>query len=510
MGRMTVRRSLNDLLRAAGLSAPAGFPDVRVSGLKTDSRTVEPGDAFIALRGSRHDGAGFAAEAALRGATALLVETADAAASHVLEAGVPTLHQPDLRAFTGPLFDAWHGHPSRRMEFYGVTGTNGKSTTVLLMAAILRAAGRKVVSLGTIRYQIGDEVLDSTLTAPSAESFYGLIARGAEAGCDAVVMEVSSHALSQDRVRGVLFRRAVFTNLTQDHLDFHAGFEDYFAAKKRLFTGYLSADGMGVINLDTPYGLRLLAEWDGARFTFTRESGIGSGGAGTKAAKPDLALRKKELSLKGTRLLLESRDGEFNLESPLIGDLNVENLLAATAFGLSLGLSPDVVARGIAGVTVPGRNEVFHLSSVAGGVEGAFAVVDYAHTPDALERVLNSLRPLTPGRLHVVFGCGGDRDRGKRPLMGGIAERLADRVILTSDNPRGEDPEAILAGIRAGMRDPGSAAVIVDRREAIRDGLQHLKAGDCLLVAGKGHEDYQILGDRKVHFSDQEEIASWN
>lgn len=509
---MTAIHNFSELVRAAGLSLPGGVSDVRVTGLKTDSRTVERGDAFIALRGSKLDGTAFAAEAVRRGAAALLVEAADDGVSasrdahegQGVAAGVPALEVPGLRALVGPLFDAWHGSPSRALKFYGVTGTNGKSTTVLLMSEILRAAGHRVVSLGTIRYQIGDTVLDSTLTTPSTEAFYDLLARGVADGCDVVAMEVSSHALSQDRVRGARFQRAVFTNLTQDHLDFHAGFEEYFAAKKRLFTEFLADDGVGIVNLDAPYGARLLKEWNGARFTFSRGDAQGA----------DLTLRKKALSLKGTRLTLESRDGDFTLESSLIGDLNVENLLAAAAFGLSLGLPPETVARGIAGVTVPGRNEVFPLQDSNGAGDGAgdgsFAVVDYAHTPDALERVLESLRPLTPGRLHVVFGCGGDRDRGKRSLMGEIAERLADRVVLTSDNPRGENPDAILADIRGGMRNPETAEVIADRRDAIRAGLAGVRAGDCLLVAGKGHEDYQIVGAERRHFSDQEEIAAWN
>ncbi len=491
---MTTAHELNGLLAAAGLPAPAAFAGLRVGGLTADSRAVRPGDAFIALRGARLDGGAFAADAVARGAVAVLLETDDASAGEGL--GVPVLRVPRLRPFTGPLFDAWHGHPSRVMEFHGVTGTNGKSTTVLLMSSILRAAGRKVASLGTIRYQIADEVLESTLTTPSTESFYAMLAKGAQAGCDAVAMEVSSHALAQDRVGGVRFRRAVFTNLTQDHLDFHADFEDYFAAKKRLFTEFLAADGMGVVNLDAPYGVRLLAEWDGPRFTFSR-------GETEEGREADLTVAEKALSLSGTRLKLRSGSTAFEVESPLIGDINVENLLAAAAFGLSLGLPADVVARGIAGVTVPGRNEVIRLSG------GGVAVVDYAHTPDALERVLRSLRQLTPGKLRVVFGCGGDRDRGKRPLMGGIAERLADEVIVTSDNPRTEDPEAIMAGILAGMSGKRARA-IADRREAIREGAKGLAAGDCLLVAGKGHEDYQIVGTEKRRFSDREEVAAWS
>ncbi len=494
-------QSLKALFNAAGIPVDSDFTDISVTGLKTDSREVMPGDAFLALQGAKLDGAAYAAEAARRGAAVVLLESTEATNSSASQHNVPVLRISSLRAYTGPLYDAWNGFPSRALQFYGITGTNGKSTTVLLMSAILRAAGRGVISLGTIRYQIGDEILDSTLTTPSTESFYGLLARGVAAGCDSVAMEVSSHALSQDRIRGVKFRRALFSNLTQDHLDFHADFEDYFAAKKKLFTEYLLEDGVGIVNLDSPYGVRLLSEWTGARFTFSR-------GETPEGAEADLVLREAKLALGGTELTLAYRGTEFTLRSRLVGNLNVENLLAAAAFGLSLGMRPELIARGIAEISVPGRNEVFRLPSLSGG-KSAFAVVDYAHTPDALERVLASLRPLTPGKLQVVFGCGGDRDRGKRAIMGEIAERLADRVILTSDNPRSEDPGAILAAIQAGMRDPSAARVVADRRAAIRDGLAQLTDGDCILIAGKGHEDYQILSTGKIHFRDQEEIAAY-
>ena len=377
-----------------------------------------------------------------------------------------------------------------------VTGSNGKSTTTILITDILRAAKHKVISLGTIRYELEDEMLGSELTTPSPEIFFDLLDRGIQKGCDSLVMEVSSHALSQDRIRGVKFKRAVFTNLTQDHFDFHSGFEDYFAAKKKLFTEYLAEDGMAVINLDTPYGVRLAGEWKGARITFSRGETPEGNGA-------DVVVGRQELSLSGTKLVVAYRDQEFEIRSQLIGSLNVENLLAAAACGLSLGLSPKIVAKGIAGTMVPGRNEVFPLPG------GRFAVVDYAHTPDALERVLQSLRPLTPGKLWCVFGCGGDRDRSKRPLMGGIAERLADRVVLTNDNPRTENPVDILEGVRSGMVHPANAEVLEDRRSAIHHTLERMEPGDCLLVAGKGHENYQIAGSTRRHFSDQEEIEEW-
>ncbi len=478
---MSAGMALSALLSSVGLSVPKGMESLIIAGLKLDSRQVGPGDLFLALRGAKADGADFLEEAIRRGAAAVIRET----------------EIPNLRAFVGPLFDAWHDFPSRKLAAFGVTGTNGKSTTTRLIASILRAAGRKVVSLGTIFYEVGDEVFPSHLTTPSPDVFFDLLARGVRKGCDALVMEVSSHALSQDRVLGMRFQRAVFTNLTQDHFDFHEGFEDYFAAKKKLFTEYLEEGGLGIVNLDSPYGERLLKEWKGPRLSFSR--------AETPAGKAaDVTLRGRELSLAGTQLTLSHRGREFTVRSRLVGALNVENLLAAAAFGLSLDLPHATIAAGLAQVTVPGRNEVFRLP-----VPGAFAVVDYAHSPDALERVLESLRPLTPGRLYCAFGCGGDRDRKKRPLMGGIAERLADRVMLTSDNPRSEDPEAILNEIRGGMQRPEAAEMKADRRLAIRTSLEKLEPGDCLLVAGKGHEDTQITGSERRHFSDQEEISAW-
>ncbi len=488
-------RPLDEFLRSAGLTVPDALPPVEIGGLQLDSRKVRPGDLFLALPGHRQDGAAFAAEAVARGAVAVACD-ADAPESPRMEGGAWRIFVPGLRRAVGLCFDAWYGFPSRRLSAYGVTGTNGKSTTVLLMTALLRAAGRKVVSLGTIRYDLEGEILSSDLTTPGPDVFFELLARAADQGCDSLAMEVSSHALSQDRVRGVRFRRAVFTNLTQDHFDFHGGFEDYFAAKKKLFTAYLAGDGVGIVNLDSPYGARLLEEWGGPRLTFSRAETA-------EGRRADVTLRRAELTLAGSRLVLSHRGRDLEIRSRLVGSLNVENLLAAAAFGLSLGLSDATLAAGMAEVTVPGRNQVIPLPG------GAFAVVDYAHSPDALERVLHSLRPLTPGRLVCAFGCGGDRDRGKRPLMGAIAERLADGVVLTSDNPRSEDPEAILREIRAGLRRPDEARVIADRRTAIRTALAELRAGDCLLVAGKGHEDYQIVGAERRHFSDPEEIAAW-
>jgi UDP-N-acetylmuramoyl-L-alanyl-D-glutamate--2,6-diaminopimelate ligase len=311
-------------------------------------------------------------------------------------------------------------------------------------------------------------------------------------------MEVSSHALSQDRVRGVLFARAIFTNLTRDHMDYHRDFEEYYQAKKRLFTSYLRPGGIAILNLDSDRGAQLSRELSCDKLTFSRGKN-----RKPEAASADVMLTQSALTLSGTEFEVAFRGVPFKFRSKLVGTINLENLLAAVTLGFSLGFDAATIDKGIRDVTVTGRNQVFSLPNQA------FAVVDYAHTPDALERVLLSLRPLTSGKLLCLFGCGGDRDRTKRPIMGGIAVERADMVFLTSDNPRTEDPLAILAEVAAGMKDKSKASIIPDRREAIRAALGSLDAGDCLLIAGKGHEDYQIIGKEKRHFSDQEEILAW-
>jgi UDP-N-acetylmuramoyl-L-alanyl-D-glutamate--2,6-diaminopimelate ligase len=477
---------------------------------------VEKGNLFLALKGAHDDGSRYVADVIARGAAAVLSE----GNSHPALEGATEPHPgaeiipcPGLRAHVGDLFNAWSGRPAEGMDTVAVTGTNGKSTITKLTSAILKAAGRKVISLGTISYDIDGRELPSDLTTPGPDQFFDLLRQGAGQGCTALSMEVSSHALSQDRVRGVLFARAIFTNLTRDHMDYHRNFEDYYQAKKRLFTAYLRPGGIAILNLDSPQGQRLDKELACAKLTFSRGANALSASAGAVAndtaqvaagrPKADLELIGSALTLSGTAFEVSFRGVPFKFKSKLVGTLNLENLLAAVAFGFSMGFEPKIIDKGIRDVTVPGRAQVFGLAG------GAFAVVDYAHTPDALERILISLRPLTPGKLVCLFGCGGDRDRTKRPIMGGIAVARADRAVLTSDNPRTEDPQAILAEVAAGMPDKTRAAVIADRREAIRQALASLGAGDCLLIAGKGHEDYQIIGKEKRHFSDQEEILAW-
>ncbi len=506
---------LSALLRDAGLGLQTvGNPEI--TGVRIDSRKVEKDNLFLALKGAHDDGSRYVADVIARGAAAVLSE----GNSHPALEGATEPHPgaeiipcPGLRTHVGDLFNAWYGRPADGMDTVAVTGTNGKSTITKLTASILKAAGRKVIALGTIDYDIDGKAMPSDLTTPGPDKFFELLRQGADQGCTALAMEVSSHALSQDRVRGVLFARAIFTNLTRDHMDYHKDFEDYYQAKKRLFTAYLRPGGIAILNLDSPQGARLSKELACARLTFSRGSDALSasagaatdiaGAAGAGRPKADLELIRSELTLSGTAFEVSFRGVPFKFRSKLVGTLNLENLLAAVAFGFSMGFDAKAIDKGIRDVSVLGRAQVFGLPN------GAFAVVDYAHTPDALERILISLRPLTLGKLVCLFGCGGDRDKTKRPIMGSIATARADRAVLTSDNPRTENADAILAEVASGMQDGSRGEIIADRRAAIHKALSSLGKDDCLLIAGKGHEDYQIIGKEKRHFSDQEEVLGW-
>ena len=491
---------LSELLSQAGVGVK-NHADPEIHGVCLDSRKVVKGDLFLALKGAQEDGSKYVGDAIARGAVAVLSEgNAHPALQGTTEPGpgAEIIACPGLRVHMGDIFNVRFGRPADAMESVGVTGTNGKSTITKLATGIMKAAGRKVISLGTIDYEIDGDILPSQLTTPGPDEFFGMLRMGANKGCTALVMEVSSHALSQDRVRGVTFSQAIFTNLTRDHMDYHKDFEDYYQAKKRLFSEYLrpatsgKAPGVAIINVDSEYGIRLAREVNCSRLTFSRGE-----------EKADVMLVDSRLTLTGSDFAVAYRGETFRFHSRLIGTINLENLLAAVTLGFSLGLSSEVIARGIAEVSVTGRNQVFGLPN------GAFAVVDYAHTPDALQRVLASLKPLTPGKLVCLFGCGGDRDRTKRPIMGSIAIEFSDQVFLTSDNPRTEEPQAILTEILTGIKDRSQVKITLDRREAITSALDSLSTGDCLLIAGKGHEDYQIIGRTKKHFSDQEEIQTW-
>jgi len=483
-------KSLGELVAAAGNTARIvrGSPATGIAGLATDSRAVRPGALFAALSGRNADGHRFLEAAAAAGALALLVEAGQGAAA---PPGVALVEAANLRRALGAMADCFFNHPSADLQLVGVTGTNGKTTVTWILEAIVRAAGRVPGVIGTIACRWGERERPAGNTTPEASELQGLLREMADAGVQVVALEASSHALELERLVGSRFAVAVFTNLGRDHLDFHHNLEAYGAAKAKLFTGF--APGASVINADDPFGARLIVAAGGSVITY---------GLGEKAA-----LRAVEIVADGAglRFVITAEGQRLSIVSPLIGAHNVANILAAAGAARALGLSWDAVRAGVAACAlVPGRFERVG----AGANAGPLVLVDFAHTPEAVENALRVARGLCRGSLAVVLGCGGDRDRGKRPLMGAAAAHLADRVYVTSDNPRSEEPAAILAQIIAGARASGGTAalqVIEDRRAAIRAAIRDSGVGDLVLIAGKGHEDTQVVGEKERPFSDREE-----
>jgi UDP-N-acetylmuramoyl-L-alanyl-D-glutamate--2,6-diaminopimelate ligase len=476
---------LSELLEGLGFTVPGTDPEIR--GVAHDSRTVEPGDLFVALVGQRFDGRTFARDAVARGAVAVIGPLPP----DPLVLGVPWVEAAEPRALLGPLAARAYGHPHRELVLAGVTGTNGKSTVATLLAAVLDAAGRPAGFIGTLGYRFGGRTFPGGHTTPEASDLYRTLRRMREAGAEAVAMEVSSHALDMGRVAGLEFDVAVFTNLSRDHLDYHPDMESYYAAKRRLFA-MLKPGGRAVVNLDDPWGRRLAAELPKA-MTF-----------GSFGAEGDVEVLDSKLDARGIRGTIRTPRGEIRLETRLLGRYNLSNLLAAAAGAEALGLPHAAIEQAFAAQgPVPGRMELVDRGQ-------PFPVfVDYAHTDAALDAALRSAREMEGiEKVAVVFGCGGERDAGKRPLMGRVSGELADLAVATSDNPRGEDPHAILAAVEEGLRASGNRAyrIVPDRREAIRQAIAAAGPGWAVLVAGKGHEREQILGDRKIPFSDFDEI----
>jgi UDP-N-acetylmuramoyl-L-alanyl-D-glutamate--2,6-diaminopimelate ligase len=464
-----------DLVVTASTEAPA------VSGLTTDSRTAGSGDVYIAVRGSQTDGHRFVRDAVGRGAAAIVVETPQGLP-------VPEVVVRDGRAAALALARAWYGDPGHSLRLIGITGTNGKTTTTGLVRHLLNATGT-AASIGTLgAFDGSGSAVPSTagsLTTPGAIDLQATLAALRDRGTEYVAMETSSHSLDQGRLDGLTFAAAVYTNLTRDHLDYHGTMEAYLTAKLRLST-YLSLDGVEIVNQDDDAWRALPAR--PGRVTF--------------GTAPEADVRGSELHLDagGSSFRLTTPWGAADVRLPLLGDFNVSNALAAAATALALGRPlEEVAARLGAAPQVPGRMERI-------GDRPCVILRDYAHTPDALERALATLRPLTSGRLIVVFGCGGDRDRGKRPIMGRVAAERADLAVVSSDNPRTEDPEAIIDDIVAGM---GAAPHIrlADRRAAIARALGEARPGDTVLLAGKGHETYQVIGTEKVPFDERDVVA---
>jgi UDP-N-acetylmuramoyl-L-alanyl-D-glutamate--2,6-diaminopimelate ligase len=467
--------------------------DISVHGIQYDSRKVAHGDLFVAIAGAALDGHAFVEGAINRGAVAVVMQNDDALPDpFFMHAGVVKIVVPDSRKALARMSANFYGHPSRKLRLVGVTGTNGKTTTTHLIRSILEADGATVGLIGTIGYMIGGEKLPATHTTPESLELNQLLALMVERGCGAAVMEVSSHALALNRVFGLKFSAACFTNLTQDHLDFHGNMEEYFKAKKLLFAE-LPAESCAVSNADDPYGMKILEGTQARTVTYSQERDA------------DVQARDVRLDVGGVSMSVSYDGQSHTVESRLTGRFNVENILAAYGTGVGLGIREECIRRGIS-----------HLPSVRGRFEqiispaGWTAVVDYAHTPDALEKCLRTIRDLlpaeNPGRIITVFGCGGNRDRGKRPTMGRIASEMSDITIVTSDNPRKENPGAIIDEVMAGVQSGTTVYREPDRRAAIGQALALARRGDVVLVAGKGHEDYQVIGENRQHFDDHEEI----
>lgn len=477
--------TLKELARAAGdlTIEVLGEPGTAVAGAAYDSRAVVPGGMFFCVVGHRMDGHDFAAEAAAAGVAALCVERR-------LDIAIPQLVVASVRKAMPLVSAAVYGAPGDDLVLLGVTGTNGKTTTAYLLDAIARADGRTTGLIGTIETRIGDEVHPGVRTTPESLDLQKLLAKMRAAGVSTLAMEVTSHALVLNRVDGLRYAAAGFTNLTQDHLDFHTDMEDYFNAKASLFTPERAE--RGAVNVEDPYGQRI-----------KEQAGIACVGFGTIDAA-DVRATEVDLGPTGSRFRVGTPKGETEISTSLVGPFNVSNCLAAIAVAQQAGIGLDAIERGISSLeAVPGRFE-----SIDAGQPFA-VVVDYAHTPDSLDNVLVAARrvaALSDGRVSAVFGCGGDRDRGKRPLMGMAAARRADRVVVTSDNPRSEVPDAIvgeiLEGIKA-VRAEGADAVLVDRRAAIEHALSQAGPGDVVVIAGKGHETGQEFADETIPFDDR-------
>ena len=468
---------LRELLKDVPVRATHGDPDLEISAVTSDSRLAVRGSLFVAIPGTRDDGAKYINSAKQKGAVAI-----------VAERGQATVEVDDPRAALALIAANFYGRPANKLSLIGVTGTSGKTTTTKMVESILDASGKPAGLIGTIEYRAGDETLVADRTTPDAVVLQQWFAKMVQAKVKYAVMEVSSHALSLKRTWGIRFSAAVFTNLSHEHLDFHKNMDDYFAAKRTLFDQIESPD-RAVINRDDEYGKRLIRDIGGKPLTFgMRNADI-------------LPAKDFEISTRGLRGTLDTPAGPIRVESPLLGRPNLYNWMAAVGAAIAAGLKTKQIESGIRDLpAVRGRFEYVDSNG------GPTVIVDYAHKPDALEKLLHAVRDLAgKKRVVVVFGCGGDRDKEKRPKMGAIATQLADFTILTSDNPRSEKADQILDDIERGARGSGTYARITERRSAIGKAIEEAGKDDVIVIAGKGHENYQVIGDQIVHFDDKEE-----
>jgi UDP-N-acetylmuramoyl-L-alanyl-D-glutamate--2,6-diaminopimelate ligase len=470
--------------------------DLSIRNIQYDSRKVGRGDIFVAVRGTQVDGHRFIEPAINNGAVAIVIENDGARPDSLLmHEGIAKIVVPDSRKALARMSANFYGHPSKRLRLVGVTGTNGKTTTSYLIKSVLEASGASVGLIGTIEYRIGDGSTPALHTTPESLDLNRLLAEMVREGCAAAVMEVSSHALVLNRVHAVEFAAGVFTNLTQDHLDFHGSMDEYFMAKKTLFDS-LGETAYAIVNADDPLGRAIIQGSRAMKLTYGVQG------------KADVSAQDVSISITGTRFRALYGDSRQDIASSLTGRFNVANILAAYATGVALGVPQEQIKTGIKNLrSVRGRFEQIQAPA------GWTAIIDYAHTPDALENCLQTIHAVLPressAKIITIFGCGGNRDRGKRPQMGRIATTLSDVTIVTSDNPRGEDPKEIIDDIVNGVEPGCIVHQEVDRRTAIRKGLRIARRGDIVLIAGKGHEDYQVVGDTRTHFDDREEVETY-
>lgn len=472
---------LDHILTGIEYNVIQGNPGIEIGKIQYDSRKVSKGDLFVAISGFSVDGHKFIDKAVENGAVAVIIEK-----DIDVKSGITYIKTEDTRKVLAMAAANYYGHPADRMKVIGFTGTNGKTTSTFMMKSILEKAGYKVGVIGTIANYIGNEVLHTDRTTPESLELQELFKNMVDKNVDYCIMEVSSHSLVLHRVYGIKFSEAVFTNLTQDHLDFHKTFENYFLAKSMLF----SMTESSVINNDDEYGRRL-------------EKMVGKN-VTTYSVDGPSQLKGENLKLESTGVEFDCRinDKNYNVQVSIPGRFNVYNALGCMGAALNEGISPEIIIDALKTVNVPGRSENLTI-----GMNLGFHVIrDYSHTPDSLEKILESLRELTKGRLICVFGCGGDRDRTKRPIMGRIGTELSDIAIITSDNPRSEDPYEIIEEIKTGVH-KDNYQVVENRREAIKKAMTLAEAGDVIVIAGKGHETYQVLKDKTIHFDEKEVVA---
>ena len=465
----------------------SNLEDFEVEGITCNSKEALANYIFVAIKGTREDGHRFITEAIDNGARVIIVQGQEASSSKWQEKNIPLIWVDDTRKALAKLAAEFYGNPSGKIKVVGITGTNGKTTVSYLIEALIEEANFVPAVIGTINYRFRDKVIPSKNTTPGPLELQSLLSQMQNEGVNYAVMEVSSHALDQDRVAGIKFHSAIFTNLTQDHLDYHETLENYFQAKCKLFKN-INSHSFGIINHDDRYGMKIKSLTKAQVFTFGIEK------------KADIVAKGIKSDITKTEFVLVNNKKEINFRTPLIGRHNIYNILASVSWALKEGLDSALIKSAIEKFnSIPGRLE--RIDSLRD-----FCVfIDYAHTEDALENVIKSLRQLSSHRIIVVFGCGGERDKTKRPKMGRVVSELADYAIITNDNPRSEDPQEIIGDIKKGVG-KNNYCIIPERSEAIKKSLTLAKTGDIVLIAGKGHENYQILKDRIVHFDDREVV----